>query len=97
MSPLKRKKLSKIRSDLDKLDNSLIRIIKKRTNLVKKVLTLKENKNQIVDKKRIKTILRNIRKKSLKNNIDPKITSRIWRNMIWSYIDFERRNFKKKK
>ena len=97
MSPLKRKKLSKIRSDLDKLDNSLIRIIKKRTNLVKKVLTLKENKNQIVDKKRIKTILRNIRKKSLKNNIDPKITSRIWRNMIWSYIDFERRNLKKKK
>ncbi len=96
MSPLKRKKLSKIRSDLDKLDNSLIQIIKKRTNLVKKVLTLKENKNQIVDKKRIKAILRNIRKKSLKNNIDPKITNRIWRNMIWSYIDFERRNFKKK-
>ena len=96
MSPLKRKKLSKIRSDLDKLDNSLIRIIKKRTNLVKKVLALKENRNQIVDKKRIKTILRNIRKKSLKNNIDPKITNRIWTNMIWSYIDFEKRNFKKK-
>ena len=38
MSPLKRKKLSKIRAELDSLDNSLIRIIKKRTNLVKKVL-----------------------------------------------------------
>ena len=96
MSPLKKKKLNKIRSDLDKIDNSLIQIIKKRTNLVKKVLALKENKNQIVDKKRIQSILRNIRKKSLKNNIDPKITKRIWKNMIWSYIDFERRNFKKK-
>ena len=96
MSPLKRKKLSKIRSELDKLDNSLIEIIKKRTNLVKKVLALKEKKNQIVDQKRIKKILNNIKKKSLKNNIDPKITSRIWKNMIWSYIDFERRNFKKK-
>ena len=96
MSPLKRKKLSKIRFELDKLDNSLIEIIKKRTNLVKKVLELKDKKNQIVDKKRIKTILMNIRKKSLKNNIDPKITNRIWKNMIWSYIDFERRNFKKK-
>ena len=95
MSPLKRKKLSKIRLELDKLDNSLIKIIKKRTHLVKKVLQLKENKNQIVDQKRINTILRNIRKKSLKNNIDPKITHRIWKNMIWSYIDFERRNFKK--
>ena len=96
MSPLKRKKLSKIRSQLDKLDNSLINIIKKRTNLVKKVLALKENKSQIVDKKRIKMILSNIKKKSLKNNIDPKITNRIWKNMIWSYIDYERRNFKKK-
>ena len=96
MSPLKRKKLSKIRSELDRLDNSLIKIIKKRTNLVKKVLALKEKKNQIVDQKRIKLILANIRKKSLKNNIDPKITNKIWKNMIWSYIDFERRNFKKK-
>tara|TARA_B100001059_G_scaffold218025_1_gene237820 strand:+ start:1998 stop:2288 length:291 start_codon:yes stop_codon:yes gene_type:complete len=96
MSPLKRKKLSKIRFELDKLDNSLIKLIKKRTNLVKKVLKLKENRNQIVDQKRIKTILNSIKKKSLKNKIDPKITHRIWKNMIWSYIDFERRNFKKK-
>ena len=96
MSPLKRKKLSKIRSELDKLDNSLIKIIKRRTNLVKKVLALKEKKNQIVDQKRIKSILANIKKKSLKNNIDPRITNKIWKNMIWSYIDFERRNFKKK-
>ena len=96
MSPLKRKKLSKIRLELDKLDNLLIKVIKKRTILVKKVLKLKDRKNQIVDQKRIQLILRNIKKKSLKNNIDPKITNRIWKHMIWSYIDFERRNFKKK-
>ena len=96
MSPLKKKKLSKIRQELDKLDNTLIKIIKKRTNLVKKVLTLKERKNQIVDQERIKLILRNIKKKSIKNNIDPKITNKIWKNMIYAYIDFERRNFKKK-
>ena len=96
MSPLKRKKLNKIRSQLDKLDNSLIKIIKKRTNLVKKVLSLKEKKNQIVDPKRIKKILSNIKKKSLKNDIDPKITNKIWKNMIRAYIDFEKRNFKKK-
>jgi chorismate mutase len=96
MSPIKKKKLNKIRSELDKLDNSLIKIIKKRTNLVKKVLALKDRKNQIVDQKRIKTILKRIRKKSLMNNIDPKITNKIWKNMILAYIDFEKRNFKKK-
>ena len=96
MSPLKRKKLSKIRFELDKLDNSLIKLIKKRTYLVKKVLALKEKKSQIVDQKRIKNILKNVKKKSLKNNIEPKITNRIWKNMIWSYIEYEKRNFKKK-
>ena len=96
MSPLKRKKLSKIRFELDKLDNTLIKIIKKRTNLVKKVLALKEKKNQIVDQKRIKIILKNIKRKSIKNKIDPIITNRIWKNMISAYIDFEKRNFKKK-
>ena len=96
MSPIKKKKLDKLRKELDNLDNSLIKIIKKRTNLVKKVLKLKEFKSQIVDKKRIKMILKNIKIKSIKNNIDPKITQKIWKNMIWSYIDYERRNFKKK-
>ena len=96
MSPLKRKNLEKIRSKLDRLDNSLIKLIKKRTNLVKKVLELKEKKSEIVDQKRIKIILRNIKNKSLKNNIDPKITNKIWKNMIYAFIDFERRNFKKK-
>ena len=96
MSPLKKKKLNLIRQKLDKLDNSLIDIIKKRTLLVKNVLKLKENKNQIVDKKRINKILNNIKEKSIRNKIDPKITKRIWKNMIYAYIDFEKRNFKKK-
>ena len=96
MSPINKKKLKKLRKNLDNLDNSFIKLIKKRTKLVKEVLKLKKYKSEIVDKKRIKIILKNIRKKSLENKIDPKITNRIWKNMIWSYIDYEKRNFNKK-
>ena len=96
MSPQNKKKLIYLRAKLDKLDNILIKALKQRTTLVKQVLKLKVNKNQIVDKKRIKQILSNIKKKSIKNKIDPKITNRIWKNMIWSFINFEKRNFKKK-
>ena len=96
MSPENYKKLRKLRKKLDLLDNSLIKLIKKRTNLVNEVLRLKKFKKQIVDNKRIKIILNQIKKKSIKNNIDPKITKRIWINMIRAYIDYERRNFKKK-
>jgi len=96
MSPKNKQKLEGIRKKLDKLDNKLLALIKYRTALVKEVLKLKEFKKEIVDKKRINFILNKIKGKSKKFKIDPKITNRIWKNMIWTYIDFEKRNFKKK-
>ena len=96
MSPENKIKLNLLRKKLDTLDNVLLKIIQKRTEIVKKVLSLKSSKNEIVDKKRISSILKKIKKESLKKKIDPKITNRIWKNMIWSYIDFEKRNLKKK-
>ena len=95
MSPKNTKELQKLRKKLDIVDLELLNIIKKRSTLVKKVLSLKKFKNQIVDRKRINIILKKIKVLSIKKNIDPKITNRIWKNMIWSYIDYERRNFKK--
>ena len=95
MSPKNTKELQKLRKKLDIVDLELLNIIKKRSILVKKVLSLKKFKNQIVDRKRINIILKKIKILSIKKKIDPKITNRIWKNMIWSYIDYERRNFKK--
>ena len=96
MSPLNKKKLNLLRVKLDKLDNDLLKLIKKRSNLVNNVLKLKTYKKEIIDKSRISFILKKIKKKSIQLKIDPKITNRIWKNMIWAFIDFENRNFKKK-
>tara|TARA_B100001248_G_C27301200_1_gene417240 strand:+ start:559 stop:870 length:312 start_codon:yes stop_codon:yes gene_type:complete len=96
MSPKNKKKLNILRNKLDKIDNRLIDIIKIRTNLVTEVVKLKDYKNQIIDKKRISIILKKIKRKSISKKIDPKITNRIWKNMIWSYINYERKIFKKK-
>ena len=91
-----KRKLKKARNKIDQLDNSIFSLIKKRTRIVSYMLGLKQSKNQIVDRKRINSILKNIKKKSLHQGIDPKITSRIWKTMIWSYIAYQRKNFKKK-
>ena len=96
MSPKNKIKLNLLRKKLDKLDSGLLKIIQERTEIVKKVLSLKSSKKEIVDKKRISAILKKINNASLKKKIDPKITHRIWKNMIWTYINFEKRNFKKK-
>ena len=89
------KNIVKIRKKLDKLDNSLLILIKKRSILVNQILKNKRYKSDIIDKKRIKKILSNIKKKSQIKNIDPIITNKIWKAMIKAYIDYEYRNFKK--
>ena len=90
------KNILKVRSKLDKLDNKLLEIIKKRTKLVDIVIKNKKYKKDIVDRKRITVILRNISSKSKSKKIDPKVTRRIWKSMINAFIDYEFRNFKRK-
>ena len=97
MSPNNKKKLLILRKKLDKVDDRLLSILKIRSNYVKEVLSLKEFKKEIIDRKRIKLILRNIQRKSIKKGIDKKISYRIWKNMIYAFIDYEFRNFKKQK
>lgn len=93
---MNKKKLQIARNKIDQLDKKILYLIKKRTIIIKYMLSLKRFKNQIVDHKRIEDILKKIKDKSIKKKIDPKITSRIWKSIIWSYIDFQKRNFKKK-
>ena len=93
---MKNKNILLIRKKLDKLDNNLLDIIKRRTKLVDQVIKNKRFKKEIIDKKRIAVILKSISKKSKKKNIDPKITQKIWSSMIKAFIDYEFRNFDKK-
>jgi len=96
MSLINKKKLNSFRKKIDYLDDDLLKIIKKRSIIVNNVLKLKNKKSEIVDKKRISFILKKIKLKSIQKSIDPKITNKIWKSIIWSFIEFERRNFKKK-
>tara|TARA_B100001179_G_C18553782_1_gene387276 strand:- start:826 stop:1107 length:282 start_codon:yes stop_codon:yes gene_type:complete len=93
---MNKKKLEIARKRIDHLDKKIFNLIKSRTKIVKYMLSLKKFKNQIIDHKRINQILSNIKKKSIQNNIDPKITIRIWKSIIWSYVDYQRRKFNKK-
>ena len=90
------KKIKLARKKVDKIDQGIFNLVKKRTKVVNYMMSIKKHKKNIIDRKRIKLILKNIRKKSIQNRIDPKITLRIWKAMIWSYVDYQKRNFKKK-
>ena len=91
-----KRKLNIARKKVDILDKQIFNLLKKRTLVVKHMLNLKKYKHQIVDRKRINEILRKIKIKSLKNKVDPKITLAIWKSMIWSFVRYQKENFKKK-
>ena len=91
------RKILEVRRKLDKLDNKLLYLIKKRSNLVDIVLENKKYKKDIVDNKRIKKILKDISLKSKQRKIDQIVTKKIWKSMIRAFIDYEYRYFKKKK
>ena len=76
MSPKNKIKLNLLRRKLDKLDYQLLKTIKKRSEIIKKVLSLKSYKNEIVDKKRIASILKKIKKESLKKKYRSKNNSK---------------------
>jgi chorismate mutase len=92
---MKNNKLKIVRNKLDILDLKILSLIKKRTVLVNQVIKIKKYKKQIVDQDRIKEVLKKIKNNSIKKKIDPQITNNIWRSMIKSYIDYEKKNFKK--
>ena len=93
---MSKNKLKNARNRIDQLDGKIFHLIKKRTKIVQYMLGLKKYKNQIIDHKRINIILKNIKRKSIKNKIDHKITLKIWKSMIWAYVRFQKENFKKK-
>ena len=93
---MNKNKLKIARNKVDQLDQKIFNLIKKRTRIVKYMLSLKKFRKEIVNHKRNNEIFKKIKNKSIKNGIDPKITIRIWKSMIWSYVDFQKRNFKKK-
>jgi len=93
---MNKKKLNKARKKIDQIDKKILNLIKKRTQVVNYMLTHKIYKKQIIDHKRINKILKKIKILSVKKGVDPKITSKIWNSMIWGFVDYQKRNFKKK-
>ena len=88
--------LIKVRSEIDKLDDKILPLMIKRSQLVENALELKKLKSQIRDPKRIKIILDKIEKNSEKYDVNKKLLRSIWKSMIECYIDYENKMFKKK-
>tara|TARA_B100000401_G_scaffold437463_1_gene383119 strand:+ start:1078 stop:1374 length:297 start_codon:yes stop_codon:yes gene_type:complete len=88
--------MSEIRKKIDKVDSKLLPLMVKRSFLVNKALELKTRKSEIIDVKRINEIRKKVAIQSKRLGANPKLISNIWMSIIKNFIDFEKKNFKKK-
>ena len=84
-----------IRSKIDIIDNKLLPLMVRRSQLVERALALKEKKSEIVDNKRINEIIKKISLKTKELGGDAKLLSNIWLSIIENFIKFEKSRFKK--
>ena len=89
--------LNKARVEIDKIDEKLLPLIVKRSKMVNIALESKIKKSQIIDQKRIKSILSKVEKAAKSKSADPNLIKSIWKSMIWNFIDYEKKEFKKRK
>ena len=89
--------LNKARVEIDKIDEKLLPLIVKRSKMVNIALEAKIKKSQIIDQKRIKLILTKVGKAAKSKSADPNLIKSIWKSMIWNFIDYEKKEFKKRK
>ena len=87
--------MREVRKRIDKVDSQILPLMVKRSLLVNKALSLKTRKSEIVDSKRINQIKKKVESQSKKLGANPKLIGDIWISIIKSFINFEKKNFKK--
>ncbi len=90
------KEMKIIRNKIDQIDDKLLPLMVRRSKLVQKALNLKKKRTEIIDKKRIDEISKKISYKTEELGGNSKLLKTIWLSIIKSFIDYEKKEFKKK-
>ncbi len=91
------KNLKEVRKNIDKVDTHLVKLIAEREYYAKEAVKFKTDRTQIIDRKRINSVLRRVKKLSKKYKVSILTVEKIWKLMIQNFIILENKLFKKLK
>ena len=91
------KNLKEVRKSIDNVDARLVKLIAEREFYAREAVKFKTDKNQIIDRKRINTVLSRVKKISKKYKVSSLTVEKIWKLMIQNFIILEKKLFKKPK
>ena len=87
--------LEEVRSNIDRIDNEIIKLIAERTNYVKQASSFKKNENEVKAPNRVESVIQKARERSLEYGANPDMIETLYREMISSFINLEMDEFKK--
>ena len=88
--------LEEVRENIDRIDDSIIRLIAERTEYVKQAASFKKSESAVKAPDRVEAVIRNVREKAHKYGAPPDIAETVYRNMISGFIGMEMDNYKSK-
>ncbi|MGB8274438.1 MAG: chorismate mutase [Alphaproteobacteria bacterium] len=81
--------LGEIRSNIDRIDRELVKLLAERASFVRRAGELKATREAIVDPKRIEDIIADVRRRSRDLGLEADVAEDVFRVMIGRFIDFE--------
>ena len=87
--------LEEVRSNIDRIDNEIIKLIAERTDYVKQAFSFKKNESGVKAPNRVEAVIHKVREKALQYCADPDMVETLYREMISCFINMEMDEFKK--
>ena len=87
--------LEEVRSNIDRIDNEIIKLIAERTDYVKQASSFKKNESGVKAPNRVEAVIQKVREKALEYGANPDMVETLYREMISSFKNMEMDEFRK--
>ncbi|MBR1823272.1 MAG: chorismate mutase [Ruminococcus sp.] len=85
--------LEEVRANIDRIDDSIIRLIAERTEYVRQAAGFKKSEDAVKAPDRVDAVIAKVREKAQQYGAPPDIAETVWRNMISGFIDLEMKDY----
>ena len=88
--------LEGVRSNIDRIDNEIIKLIAERATFVMQASTFKKSEDGVKAPNRVEEVIQKVRAKAEEYGTDPDMVESLYREMISRFINIEMKEFNKR-
>lgn len=90
------KSLEEIRSNIDRIDDEIVKLIAERTGYVKQAAKFKKSGNDVKAPARVETVIEKVRGKAEEYGADSNMVEALYREMIGRFVGMEMSEYSNK-